>query len=405
MDLLESLVDELGKQNSVLNLSFINELNCNIRNQLSKMYSQYKIDLDKYFLVQELVSYGYKLESLIKTKSTKILDLQMSFFSNLLNPIILEIKEICYNLTNELVEDIKNKIEEYSNLMDEILNQSNTLLISYSKCLKFVQINNFITVPVFGKQYLSAKLNDTSFNEFGITLKIMNSNYKNQLKPVIGLLGIFNIPDKNDLFFKKFDWVWKINHLDTLSTRSVTKYPIDKNLNLFKSKFMELSLQENYNKENSENLLNLIGKIVSNSLDNFVDNSIDNSHNPNYLDTHEDTHIHTQDENLSIIEPIELEHIEQMKNFQIVQSVAQPENQNKKDICIELIDNSIVEEQIEQSKLHGKKKNKKNNLAKDNSNIIKEFMDEKNSSGLTVVEDLSFVLPIDNPSDEQYGCV
>ena len=266
MDLLESLINELGKQHPVLNLSFVCELNTNVRTQLYQIYSQYSIDFNKYQLVQELVSYGYRLESLIKSKSTDVLDLQMGFFSNLLNPIVLKIKEICYNLTNELVDDIKIKIEEYSNFMDGVFNQDDTMLISYHKCLKFVQINNFITVPVFGKQYLSTKLTDTNFNEFGITLKIINPNYKNQLKPLIELLDIFCIPDKNDLFFKKFDWVWKINQLD--SNQSVLKYPIDKNLNLLKSKITELSqLYQSYqlghsDKTNFDNLLNLIRKIV-----------------------------------------------------------------------------------------------------------------------------------------------
>ena len=107
-----------------------------------------------------------------------------------------------------------------------------------------------------------------------------------------------------------------------------------------------------------------------------------------------------QDEISSIIEPIELEHIKQMENFQIVQSICKAENQNKKDICIELIDNSVVEEQIEQSNTSGKKKNRKNN-SNVGQHIIKEFTSENTLSNLSVVEDMSFVLPIDNHFDEQ----
>ena len=56
--------------------------------------------------------------------------------------------------------------------------------------------------------------------------------------------------------------------------------------------------------------------------------------------------------------------------------------------------------EIEQSNTSGKKKNRKNN-SNVGQHIIKEFTSENTLSNLSVVEDMSFVLPIDNHFDEQ----
>lgn len=365
MDLLESLIKQLSKKN-FLNLSFIYELNKNICFQLETLYSQYKETQNKYYLTQQLVKYGFKLETLIKNKSEEILDLQMSFLYGLINPIVFKIKEICFCFINELADNIKNTFNKYLNLLSN--NTHNDTIISYSKCLKFIHLSNSVTVPIFGKQYQMTKLAETNFNEFGITIKVNNLNYKNQLKPLIELLGLFTFPDKNDVFFKKFDWVWKINQSNLLTM----DFSIEKNLILFYEK-----IQESHEKflDKSENIFNMIEKIFLNPSTNVSEEFVIDVNNEISSET------------------IESEQTEKIENYQIIQSNELTDSKNKKNLRIELIDNSVIEKQ---TLYNNKPYNIKNNKNKD---ILKGYNNSKTLSNLKIVEDESFILPIDNYSD------
>jgi len=369
MDLLESLIRQLSKKN-FLNLSFIYELNECVGSHLQILYCQYKETHNKYYLTQELVKYGFKLESLIKNKSGEILDSQIFFLYGLINPIVFKIKEICFCFLNNLIDDIKNTFDKYLNLLSNkcVSNKSNDITISHSRCLKFIQLSSSITVPIFGKQYQMTKLAETNFNEFGITVKVTNLNYKNQLKPLIELLGLFTFPDKNDVFFKKFDWVWKINQSNLLTA----DFSIDKNLTLFNEKINEL--QENFS-EKPENILNMVEKInwaTNNNVSNefVIGNNNDKSN-----------------------EIIESEQNEKTENFQIIQSNELTDNENNKNLCIELIDNSVIEELTLYNNKSYKKKNNKN------ITVYKENDNSKTLSNFKIVEDKSFILPIDNFND------
>ena len=420
MDLLQSLMNGLGKQN-FLNLSFIRELNSNVKLQLNIIHSQYNRDGNKYNLIQELVKYGFRLETLVKSKGEEILDLQMSFFSGLLNPIIFKIKEVCFYLLNELVDDIKNIIDKYLEVFDDIntiMSTDNRSKILYTKCSKFINTSMSICVPVFGKQYQMTKLSETSFNEFGIVIKITNPNLKNQLKPLFELLGLFVLPDKTDAFAnKKFDWVWKINQLNNLSVN----FSIEKNLILLKDKISQIQAQEQFY-ENLDSFFsdikqtfwqpvyiqeNISGKFVSGEIvsNEFVSNElVSNELTSNEFVANElvsddfksdKLDYNSKNEISNIVRPIELEYVDQMENFQIIQSIEQSNNTYGKDMCIELIDNTSNIEQItNQNKSSGKKKNRNKNI---NDNIdSKSNIHDKISKNLNVIEDQSFVLPIAN---------
>lgn len=391
MDLLESLINELGKQN-FLNLSIITELNHKVLCRLEPIYLRYLKDKNIYFLTQELVLYGSELESLNNSKSDKILEIQMSWIYNLLSPVIFKLKQICFYLLNELVDDIKKTIDKYLELL------SGTTFL-HSKCLKFIQTNSSVAVLGYGKEYQMTKLADTNFNEFGITIKITNPNYKNQLNQLIGLFQIFTLPDKSDvILWRKFDWVWKINQTDLITINFLKNFSPSKNLILLSE---QISLLDGVSGDKTELVLDIIHKI---NLNSFSDKVItEQTESEQYIQNQHIVNQYTSDENVSnspnenlinTIEPMGIENILQMENFQIVQSSGQTKGEcDSKAICIELIDNTEVQEQIslygEVEKKKNRRKNKSDNKDKDNF-----------SSNLKIVEDQSFILPIENTNFE-----
>ena len=89
MELIQNFVIDLEKKN-LFNLAIINEINNFISNKLKLILSKYIIKNNKCYILQELVIFGIQLEKSINSKD--IISVQLSTFTNLLNPIILKLK-------------------------------------------------------------------------------------------------------------------------------------------------------------------------------------------------------------------------------------------------------------------------------------------------------------------------
>ena len=198
MDLLEKLCLQL-KMPNYFNIHFITELNIFICKKLELILSEHNfpilIPMDKYYLLQQLIKIGIEIEMEIgmeiENKKEDVVSLQLNSFSHIVIPIINKLKEICAMLNYELVEDIKFQIE------NKLKDNTNINLI------KYLQINSLV------KSFFNQKQYQIPFEEFGISIKVLNVNYKNIFKELIEQFGIFTIPDKT--MYKKFDWVWVVS--------------------------------------------------------------------------------------------------------------------------------------------------------------------------------------------------
>ena len=105
MENLLSFVQELKKPN-LLNITVINELNTRMSEKFENLYKSYTVSLNKLYVLQELVKFGVELENVLSSRDDFVSE-QLATFGNLFIPVILRIKEICFELNNQIVTDVK----------------------------------------------------------------------------------------------------------------------------------------------------------------------------------------------------------------------------------------------------------------------------------------------------------
>ena len=182
---------ELKKIN-FLNISVIKDFNSSISERFEKLFKIYNLTSNKFYILQELVNLGFLLENLPNNK-IDFMSEQLSTFSNLFNPIIFKIKEISFELNNQIVNDLKltydNAIESELTYKDDI------------KIYKSIQFSSNV------KSYYNNKHREIPFDEFGVSVKIPNSNDKYLFKNIIDSLNVFSVPIL--ILSRKYDWIWK----------------------------------------------------------------------------------------------------------------------------------------------------------------------------------------------------
>lgn len=194
MNLINNIIDELKISNNYFVPTVIEEINTFVIHKLTNIIEIYKIDLNKYYLLGNLVNLGYELENNILVKNNNILSLQLNFLNGLFEPIINKIREVCLEINIELVNEIKNQI---GNLIMSDLNKYDL----QKKNIKFVQVNCFCK----NQNYSVNK--EVLFDDFGISIKITNYHFKDIFKE---LIEETDLPIKNNnLKDKKSDWSWK----------------------------------------------------------------------------------------------------------------------------------------------------------------------------------------------------
>jgi hypothetical protein len=191
MENLLSFVQELKKPN-LLNITVINELNTRMSEKFENLYKSYTVSLNKLYVLQELVKFGVELENVLSSRDDFVSE-QLATFGNLFIPVILRIKEICFELNNQIVTDVKL-------LYDDVI-KSQPDYQEKIKIYKSVQIYSYVKV------FYNVKPREMEFDEFGISIKVPNYNDKYLCKDIIESFQIFYIPDK--VLIRKFDWVWK----------------------------------------------------------------------------------------------------------------------------------------------------------------------------------------------------
>ena len=105
---------ELKKIN-ILNISVIKDFNNSVSERFEKLFRVYNFTSNKFYILQELVNFGLLLENLSINKDDFVSE-QLSTFSNLFNPIIFKIKEVCWELNNQIVNDLKLSYDNLSEL-------------------------------------------------------------------------------------------------------------------------------------------------------------------------------------------------------------------------------------------------------------------------------------------------
>lgn len=238
MNLIDELIEELKISNSYFVPSVIEEFNTFVIHKLLNINEIYKNDLNKYYLLGNLVNLGYELESILIPNNT-ILSLQLNFFSGLFKPVINKIRNVCLEINLELVNEYKNQI---SNL---IMSDSIKYNV-HKKNIKFIQINYFC-------KNINYSINkEVMFEEFGVSIKITNPHFKDVFK---NLIEETNLPIQNyNSRDKKSDWYWRaIGH----------KNYSDTNLNVKEHDFADTNFFEQSNYDSSSNLDNLNDNIES----------------------------------------------------------------------------------------------------------------------------------------------
>ena len=166
---------ELKKKN-ILNISVITDFNYSVSERFEKLFRVYNLTHNKFFILQELVNFGMELQNISDNKDDFVLE-QLSTFSNLYLPVLTKIKEVCWELNNQIINDLKltfdNIIESEQSYKDKI------------KIYKTIQI--FSNVKVFYNQ----KPKEIPFDDFGIGIKIPNPNDKPLFKEIIDSFNIF----------------------------------------------------------------------------------------------------------------------------------------------------------------------------------------------------------------------
>ena len=238
---------ELKKIN-LLNISVIKDFNNSISERFEKLFRVYNLTSNKFYMLQELVNFGTVLENLSINKDDFVSE-QLSTFSNLFNPIILKIKEVCFELNNQILNDLKLS---YDNMVE-----LEPLYVDNVKIFKSIQL--FSNVKI----YYNNRPREIPFEEFGICIKIPNPNDKYLFKNIIDLFGIFSLP--NLILSKKIDWIWKASNSNS-NSNSISNVNINENSSYLKW----------VSDVNVEKLEIIVEKNIETINDNINDNENDN---------------------------------------------------------------------------------------------------------------------------------
>lgn len=250
MELIINLINELQTTNYIFIPASINEINKFVLNKLYQIIDNYKLTYNKYHIFEMITTIGLELENTFqinKITNNNIISQQLNFYSNLVNPIISKIRSICLELNLELVEDAKNKIFNLINLNPNKYSE-------VQKYIKFMQINCFCR----NINYVVGK--EVMFWDFGITIKITNSHYKNIFKDLIEETKLFVSNDNNK--DKRFDWYWKtieqnnINSINVISDKIIKQHNNFFNTNDFSYTNNEKNIENTINTEITENIEN-----------------------------------------------------------------------------------------------------------------------------------------------------
>ena len=248
MDKLLIFTQELKKPN-ILNISVINELNLYVCDKFEKLFQLYAITKNKFFILQELVKFGILLENTL-TNKIDFVSMQLSTLSNLIIPIILRIKEVCFELNNQIIDDFKSY---YNLIIDNEPKYQEKL-----KIFKSIQIFSYIKI------YYNSKPTEIPFDDFGISIKIPNPNDKYLFKDIIEFNQIFLVSDK--ILAKKIDWIWKANNSDINNKSNYMIYETDMSTEIIINKSLkkidENLLENNVNKNISSNFINFLDKKI-----------------------------------------------------------------------------------------------------------------------------------------------
>ena len=197
MNFIDNLIDELKTSNCYFIPSVIEEFNTFVIRKLLTIDEIYKNDLNKYYLLGNLVNLGYELDNILRTDNLT-LSSQLNFFSGIIKPVVNKIRDVCLKINLELVDEYKNQI---SNLIMSDLDKYDI----QKKNIKFIQINCLCK----NSNYSINK--EIMFEEFGIFIKITNLHFKDIFKNLIQEtnLPIDNLSNDKDKKDKKYDWYWK----------------------------------------------------------------------------------------------------------------------------------------------------------------------------------------------------
>lgn len=250
---------ELKKKN-ILNISVITDFNCSVSERFEKLFSIYNLGHNKFYMLQELVNFGMELENINQNNDDFVLE-QLSTFSNLYLPIVSKIKEVCFELNNQIINDLKLS---YDNIIESDSYQDKIKI--YKSIQIFSNVKNFY--------YIKPK--EIPFDDFGIGIKIPNPNDKPLFKDIIDSFGIFSLPTL--VLSKKMDWIWKPLNSNMINENSFyLKCVCDTNIE--KLEIIVENNIETINKHN--NLYNLI----RNNNDKDNDNNNKDNNNDNEIDT------------------------------------------------------------------------------------------------------------------------
>lgn len=242
---------ELKKKN-FFHLSIITEFNNFVSQNFDTIIDIYKLTFNKSYVLQELIVLGKIIEN-ISTRAEDVISIQLSSFSNLYQPIIIKIKEICFELNNEIINDLNNYLDIY--LKKDKSNLDN------HKTIKSLLIFSNIKI------YYNTKLNEIPFDDFGICIKTSNLNDKELVKNIIETLNIFKFP--NSLILKKkIDWIWKA--ID-LNIKASDQYFI--NIDTIDSNITENATNVNDNENNYILDNNNINDCIINDTDFNIDDT------------------------------------------------------------------------------------------------------------------------------------
>lgn len=283
MNLINNIINELEISNCYFVPSVIEEINKFVIHKLLTINEIYKNDLNKYYLLGNLVNLGYMLENIL-TSDNDILSLQLNFFSGLFKPITNKIRNVCLEINLELVNEYKNQI---SNLIMSDLNKYNI----QKKNIKFIQVN-------FLCKNLNYSINkEIMFEDFGISIKITNPHFKDIFKNLIEEtnLPIQNLLNNNSKD-KKSDWNWRAIEYKNYSGI---------NLNIKEQDFLDTNFIEQNNNGVISNLDNLNDNVESFKIIQKIPESIQSLVISNISNISNISSNSTFNQNINLIKPSE----------------------------------------------------------------------------------------------------
>lgn len=187
MEQLKNFLTEL-EEPVFFEINIIVELNWKVHSRIQKILSQSQ---NKMQILVELTKFGMEIELGLKNNSTSLVQTQVSMYSGLFTPIYLRLKDICFGINNEIVQDIKSTMKNITGI-----NISTTI-----------------------KNYYLTRYRDIPFEDFGIGIKVSPNQTKeyleNQLE-VSGLIGLFAKPT-DKIMLKKYDRIWNALYSQNVS--------------------------------------------------------------------------------------------------------------------------------------------------------------------------------------------